>query len=1099
MKQLASWVFNELEHRNRIFGLPHEMFHHPAPVAPYAGTVYGQALDTPLGVAAGPHSQMAQNIITAWLCGARFMELKTVQTLDELEVSKPCIDMQDEGYNVEWSQELKIQQSFEEYLRAWVLIHALHHKLEFPGSRPGMIFNLSVGYNLEGIQQDNVQWFLKHMQDPGDRFDEYLDEVKPFVPDIYDLDIPRCLSDNVTVSTMHGCPPDEIGKICHYLMKEWKLHTNVKLNPTLLGPDRVRYILNDALGYTNIQVPDLAFEHDLKYPDALALLSDLQAAAPECGVTFGIKLCNTLEVMNHRRIFSADNEMMYMSGRPHHALAVNLAARLIEDMSGPLPMSFAGGADAFNLASLLAAGMQTVTTCSDILRPGGYSRMNQYLEETANAMKALEADDLPSFILKQAGRTDDDVTAATYCNLRRYAEAVLSDPRLLKDRYQRTTTKTDRSLHAFDCIMAPCSDTCPITQQVPQYMQAVLDKRYDDAIDITRQDNTLAAILGRACNHRCEYTCTRTHYDEPLAIREIKRFIMEQESTPRCRERKGSQHAKVAIVGGGPCGLSAAYFLAQAGYPVTIYEARPYTGGMVSGSIPGYRATQEVINQDMAVFNDLGVEILYNQKVGRDISLLQLREENKYVIIAGGAQDGMPLGLDNENADGVIDGLAFLRAVREGNPPALGERVGIIGGGDVAMDCARSALRSGGNATIIYRRTMAQMPAQKEELDGLLEEGIPIRELYSPKAIETENGKLTALVCDRMQLGEPDDSGRRRPVPTGEEEAIPLDQLIIAIGQRPDLSLFNGEPIECNRKGYIQVDPITNETSLHNVFAGGDIIMEGPDTIVKALGDGKLIAKAIRKREEERLPQAPPPWPPVDEIALLQRRARRQDRVAIPHRGSTDRNNFKEVVETLSEAEAHKEAGRCLRCDLMCSTCATVCPNRAIISYPAHSYEILVPSFLWTGEELTRQEDEVFQAIQPYQIAILTDFCNECGNCATFCPTAGKPYRDKPRFYLRQTEFEAEDNNAFQMSKTDKGWVINGRFNGETHTVELIDSEVAYTSPILTCQLDLMTFRIIHAQPRENCPEDQPISLEPCAIMSALVMNLSKATPHIFS
>ena len=228
-------------------------------------------LETPFGVAAGPHTQMAQNIIASWLVGARLIELKTIQTLDELDVNKPCIDVQDEGYNVEWSQELKVHQSFDEYLRAWVLIHALHRALGFPGERPGMVFNMSVGYNLEGMLKPNVQWYFDAMADASAYLPAYVEIVARHYPAVREVEIPARLSDTITLSTMHGCPPDEIERISLYLIEERGLHTSVKCNPTLLGAEQVRGIVNDDLGFADVPIPDAAFGHDLKWADAVPM------------------------------------------------------------------------------------------------------------------------------------------------------------------------------------------------------------------------------------------------------------------------------------------------------------------------------------------------------------------------------------------------------------------------------------------------------------------------------------------------------------------------------------------------------------------------------------------------------------------------------------------------------------------------------------------------------------------------------------------------------------------------------------------------------------------------------------------------------------
>ena len=387
-RQLARWVFEELDSQDTIFGIPRKTFFVPDPGAAYCTQAFGQPLDTPFGPAAGPHSQMAQNIVAAWLCGARYVELKTVQTLDELNVSKPCIDMEDEGYNVEWSQELKVRQSFDEYLLAWVLIHTLHHKLGFKGEAPGIIFNLSVGYDLAGILQPNMQWFLDEANNCAKRKQQVVEEVACYYPAVRDIDIPDRLSDNVTLSTMHGCPPGEIQSICEYLLRERHLHTLVKCNPTLLGQERVRSLINDELGFSDVVVPDIAFEHDLKYEDAVPMLRELQTIATDSGVEFGVKLSNTLEVENRRQVFSADEKMMYLSGRPLHAITVNLAYKLAREFDGQLPMSFSAGASCYNAAALLRTGMQTVTVCSDLLKTGGYLRLLDYID----AVKDLSVD-----------------------------------------------------------------------------------------------------------------------------------------------------------------------------------------------------------------------------------------------------------------------------------------------------------------------------------------------------------------------------------------------------------------------------------------------------------------------------------------------------------------------------------------------------------------------------------------------------------------------------------------------------------------------------------------------------------------------------------
>ena len=1021
-RQLARWVFEELDSQDRVFGIPRKYFFVPDPGDPYRTQAFGQALDTPFGPAAGPHSQMAQNIVAAWLCGARYVELKTVQTLDELDVSKPCIDMEDEGYNVEWSQELKVRQSFDEYLLAWVLIHALHHKLGFTGESPGVIFNLSVGYDLAGIQQANMQWFLDQADNSAERKQQVVEEVARYYPAVRDIDIPDRISDNVTLSTMHGCPPEEIESICDYLLRERHLHTLVKCNPTLLGPTQVRSLINDELGFSDVVVPDIAFEHDLKYDDAVPMLRRLQSVALECGLEFGVKLSNTLEVENRRQVFAADEKMMYLSGRPLHAITVNLAYKLAREFDGQLPMSFSAGASSYNAAALLRIGMQTVTVCSDLLKTGGYLRLLDYID----AVRDISVD--------PANAADE---------LGRYAEAVRTDPDNMRSEFVTSGSKTVRVLGAFDCIEAPCVDACPLDQKVPQYIGAVCENEIDDAQRIVREDNPLPCTLGRICDHQCEAACIRTHLDEPVAIRDIKRFIVDRDRQAEQRSAAIRDKEKVAIIGAGPGGMAAAIELARGGFHVEIFEEQAYAGGMVGGVVPEYRLPKEVFAQDYAALAELGVRVHYKVRVGRDLTLSQLRDGGfNDVVIMVGAQLGKALPLDGSDCAGVVDALKFLRESKEGHAMQVGRRVGIVGAGDTAMDCARVAWRLGDReVTLIYRRTIDQMPADREEISQLLEEGIAIRELAKPEELLTDNGTLTGLRCRRMALSDARDaSGRRIPIeiPDGADGAefdLELDTLILAISQQAELDFLDGESIELNDRGYIKADPVTFETSVPGVYAGGDVVNEGPATIVKAAAAGKAIAKSILNNNLNSgtvtnlgtvtlIPGIKVTVPKFPE--LLRRRSHRVRRVRAPRTTVDDRQNFKEVMLTYSAEQARAEAARCLDCHSFCSICVGVCPNLALFTYKTE------------------------RRTQPYQVAVLADLCNECGNCTTFCPTSGAPYRDKPRFYLHRADFEEQQDNAFMIIRDGDTWSMDARLAGRTEHIDLDGSPAEHQDDMFT-------------------------------------------------
>jgi len=560
--ELYKIIFNELESKGSIFGVLKENFFQPSKNEQLGMTRFGQYLETPLGVAAGPQTQLSQNIIASWLTGARYIELKTVQTLDELEVSKPCIDMEDEGFNCEWSQELKLDQSFKEYLYSWVLIHILKKELNINNSKGelGTIFNMSVGYNMEGILNKNVQTFFSRMKDSSEFLKDAIDIIRPLYPNIDKLNIPAQISNNITLSTMHGCPPDEIEKIGMYLINDLKLHTTVKLNPTLNGPDDLRDILNNRLGFKNIEIPDLAFEHDLKYNDGIKIIKNLKESAKKNNVFFGLKLTNTLESVNNKANFDKVNEMMYMSGRGLHALALNISNKLQKEFNGELDISFSSGADAFNASEVLKCNIKPITMSSDLLKPGGYERLAQYISNISETMKSSKAKNYEELVTLTSG--DKDIPKSILKNIPNYLEQVLADKRYHKSTFPWGTIKTDRKLKSFDCIKAPCTETCPTNQNIPAYMYLLKEGKLDEALEIIREDNPFPNSTGMACDHICEDKCTRLNYDDTLKIRDIKRFIASEETKVKVIKPKRALDKKIAIIGGGPSGLSAAFYLA---------------------------------------------------------------------------------------------------------------------------------------------------------------------------------------------------------------------------------------------------------------------------------------------------------------------------------------------------------------------------------------------------------------------------------------------------------------------------------------------------------------------------------------------------------
>lgn len=1090
VERIGRWVFNGLS-TDEIMGLPRSSVRFPS--ACVGAVCCGQPVAIPLGVAAGPHTQLAQNIVSAWLCGARFIELKTVQILDDISVSRPCIDSADLTYNCEWSQELSLDQSFEEYIKAWVLIHALAHKLE---QAPGMIFNMSVGYDLKGIQSEKVQRFIARMRNAEKEMPRVIDAVATVAPWVRDIEIPTQMTSLVTLSTMHGCPPAEIERIATFFLEELNIDTWVKLNPTLLGPELLRGILNRTMGH-DVVVEDEAFAHDPKFDDAMKMVSNLLQVANKKGRNFGVKLTNTLEVSNRRTVFPPKEKSMYMSGRALHPLTVTLAHRVTEAQDGKVDISFCGGADAFNFPQLIADGVGPVTTCTDLLKPGGYARLAQYVDNLEEAMKNLGADSIESFIIKkgdgQNGKSARQVARET---LARHAERVLGD-RKWKKRIKPLETKSHLALGAFDCINAPCQVACPTHQSVPDYMRLVANKNPAGALDVIMHTNALPAVTGRACDHPCVQRCVRNHYDTPLAIRAIKRHAVEHGSKPMAQEPVTKRKVRVAVVGAGPMGLSTAYYLARAGSWVAVYESKQAPGGMASGVIPRYRLPDSAIELDISRVQQQGVHFEFGVRIGRDLTLAQLRSQGfDNIVLAVGAQQGRRLGIAGENAEGVYDALDFLESVRKNEMPKIGPSVLVVGGGNSAMDAARTAIRlveKGGTVTVVYRRTLEQMPADPDEIEATMGDGVRLEPLRAPVRVQEKEGKITHLVCAHMELGPPDASGRPRPVPIeGKESAIACDTLIVGISQEPVLDFLGDEKPEMAKDATIVIDPDTCETSITGLFAGGDLA-RGPSSIIQAIADGRRVAKCICERENLSLEPSPSVPEGFTRKQLLERRSLRVLAEPVPEIGLQEGDGFHEVEASMTLDHAVSEADRCLACHTMCSLCVTVCPNRANQMYELLPFAMDLPVLTVQQGELTVHSIERFAVDQRYQVLNVADFCNECGNCTTFCPTSGRPFADKPRIHLNRIDYEKAWYDAYYMEKSADRVKVWAKIDGQEHHLDSGPGHVSYEGQGVKVRFDTEKLGSIEAEASSSLAEGTSVHLA----IAAQMMVIAGATEAI--
>ncbi|MBE0663907.1 MAG: putative selenate reductase subunit YgfK [Bacteroidales bacterium] len=1025
---LLQIILNQYNRNKSILGITENLFFRPVISDPFRTNRYERLLETPIGLAAGPHTQLSQNIVAGWLTGARFIELKTIQTLDELEISKPCIDMQDEGYNCEWSQELKVEQSFDQYLNAWILIHVLKDHLRIGSAEePGFIFNMSVGYDLKGILSDNVQWFLEKMQNATQELAAKIEEIKPIYPRITQLKISQKLSDNVTLSTMHGCPPHEIEAIGTYLLRDKKLHTTIKLNPTLLGKEELQKIMKNSGFETNI--PDKAFEHDLKYDDAIKIISSLDEAASIHNLHFGIKLTNTLESENHKDVFPPHEKMMYMSGRALHPVSVAIANKIQQDFNGRLNISFSGGADAFNVTDLIASGLDPVTVCTDLLKPGGYGKLHQYIEELRNDFAQKKAHSIEIFISARAGHPEAGLNQEVLTNLENYAEKVSQQERYKKTNLHDPSIKTTRPLGWFDCIHAPCEDTCPTNQDIPNYNYHTANGEFQKAAAVIRQTNPFPQTTGMICDHLCQLKCTRLNYDHPVLIREIKRFVAERAimGDPKLPDQvKPVTGKNVAVIGAGPSGLSCAAFLARAGFQVEIFETKSRPGGMVSSGIPSFRLTDEAIKNDVADIESLGVKIHYDEEINQS-RFEKLRNEYDYIYIAAGAQRSSKLRIESIEAAGVIDPLHFLEDLKDGKKVSLGTNIVIIGGGNTAMDVARTAFRlvgKNGKVTIVYRRTIKEMPADMGEIKAALAEGTEIIELVAPVRVNTKDGKVTSITCIKMALGQKDASGRPTPVKIpGSEFEIEADTIIPAVGQELAIDFCDPTLLRTKSGSY--------ETQIPRIYIGGDA-MRGASTAINAIGDGRKVAQEIIDREKIAFSTKPENLRMPQDInwhAMM--RATKMPAVEVRETSLEGRKNFNLVSSTISEEEAMYEASRCLLCDEVCNICTTVCPNLAFHSYEIQPISIQLQKLVRkNGNWEIAEDNQPFEVKQQRQILHIADWCNNCGNCNTFCPSADAPYKVKPHLFLNNEAFESEDE-GFWLEHANGKRILHSKSKGK--------------------------------------------------------------------
>jgi NADPH-dependent glutamate synthase beta subunit-like oxidoreductase/NAD-dependent dihydropyrimidine dehydrogenase PreA subunit len=489
-------------------------------------------------------------------------------------------------------------------------------------------------------------------------------------------------------------------------------------------------------------------------------------------------------------------------------------------------------------------------------------------------------------------------------------------------------------------LRAPCQAACPVGTNAGLYVSLIAQGRYDEALRVASEPNPFPAICGRVCTAPCEAVCRRGEFDAPIAIRELKRFATDHGS-PWLRRVPPPKHQyaeRVAIVGAGPTGLSAAYYLARRGYQVAVYDAMPVAGGMMAIGIPEYRLPRAELNRDIDAIHALGVTFHLNTAIGRDVQLTDLQRDFDATLIAVGAQRSQRLGVPGEELRGVIPATTFLKQFNLEEGTRISGDVVVVGGGSTAMDAARSALRAGASSVrILYRRTRAEMPAQEDEVRAALDEGLAIDELVAPVALLGAEGRLTSIRCQRMRLETDPANGRGKPIPiTGSDFDVLADVVLVAIGEAPDPSFLpEGTSVVLAAWGGLLINPETLATGAPGVFAAGDITY-GPKTVIHAAAHGRQAARAIHAFLQGLAPRAVHEMPddefetastlPDGGHITLDLRPTPREQAQL--QSSAARDRAVEYVAGFTDEAARREASRCLRCDL-----AYLCPAVTLVGH----------------------------------------------------------------------------------------------------------------------------------------------------------------------
>lgn len=764
-QKLMGMIVAEHNDRGSIFGVT-DLYHAGRARIP----VFGQRIENPIGVSAGPVTQLAQGIVAAYAAGARYIELRTLYAGEREPVPKPYIDAPGEMFHVGGATELSAEQAFNEYVKAWYAVKLISSGYSL-GVQEGFIFNMSLGGSLEGLKSRPVDNFIEGLKSAEytpiwrecENWARAHMNLLDGVDGSYISDISAGVSDSVTYVPRPGATAEEIEAAAAWLIGEKRLHTFVRIEPTMLGYYGVRGIL-DIGGYGDLELEKERFDRDLQFDDAKAMFLRLQSLADSRRLEFGVKIAGGLPVRKRGDLLYDE---MLLTGKALFPVTFALAEKIAGEFGGGLRVSYAGGADITTAAKLFEAGVWPVTFASELMKPGAHLRLKQIADAVSRCdyaqFSGIFTSDLPE-IEKEAYESG------------RY-----------KNRYLRRAPKAPGPIPAGPCHISPCRSACPLGQDIPYILRLIKDGKKKEALGVILERNPLPFTTGALCAHPCMDACTRRFYECPIDIRG-ERYRAAKEAcfdVLDATSKTKKDNLRVAVVGCGPAGIAAAAFLARRGCPVTVFDRSVRPGGAIQKYIPKFRVPDSDFEWDVTLTQALGVELELEHEVA---SLDELRDLGyEHIVLAVGAEEPIPLKLAFGKS---APALEFLEKYKE-NPDSLAEsylgNVAVVGSGIEAVDAARSVKRlpSVESVTVVADCPMEQMAARPEMIAAAKSEGVRFRELLLPTGL-----RGGWLLCHRAAPGEPQKDGTIPMEDTGEKDKVEADCVIAALGERPASPLF---------------------------------------------------------------------------------------------------------------------------------------------------------------------------------------------------------------------------------------------------------------------------------------------------------------------